>query len=337
MSFGVAIVGTGMVARYHQQAILASGATLVAVAHHKAEKYHQLSQKFGVPCLSIEDVLKHPEVEAVCICTPSGQHAAQTIAAAQAGKHVLVEKPMALSLQDADAMIEICQKHNVRLGVVLQRRSETLFKQVKSALEAGDLGNLTLASVTMPYLRTQSYYDQADWRGTWEQDGGGILINQGIHLLDLLLWFMGNPVKVQARASTLVRNIEVEDTLVATLQFASGALATFTATSTTAPGFPHCLELYGTQGGIQLEGEGVRTWTLNQPEHAKIKPLLGSDTSAGSGGDPRGIKPTGHINLFKDFMQAIREKRSPQIDGIEGRRSLKTILEIYQAAHLSQK
>ncbi len=335
MSLGVAIVGTGMVASYHQQAILANGATLEAVAHHNPQKFNDLSKRFGVPCLHFDEVLEHPEVEAVCICTPSGQHATQTIAAAKAGKHVLVEKPMALSLEDADAMIQACDDNGVQLGVMLQRRSETLFQQVKAALEAGDLGDITLGSVTMPYLRPQSYYDQAQWRGTKSQDGGGVLMNQGIHLLDLLLWFMGDPIKVSAYANTLQRNIEVEDTLVATLQFANGALATFTATTTTAPGFPHRLEIYGTQGGIQLEGEGVRVWTLNNPAQAKIKPTLVSDSSAGSGGDPRGIKPTGHINLFKDFMQAIKQKRSPLINGQEGRRSLKTILEIYKSAGLA--
>jgi UDP-N-acetyl-2-amino-2-deoxyglucuronate dehydrogenase len=260
MSLGVAILGAGMVAEFHRQALEANGARLVAVGHYDSGKFTEISKRFGVECLTFDEVLGHPEVEAVCICTPNGQHADQTISAAKAGKHVLVEKPMALSLAAAEAMIQTCNEGNVRLGVVLQRRAEPLFQGVKAAIDAGDLGELTLAAVTMPYLRSQSYYDQAAWRGTWAQDGGGVLMNQGIHLLDLLLWWLGDPVSVTAYGATLQRNIEVEDTLTAALRFANGALATFTATTTAAPGFPHRLELYGNQGGIQAKGFMPGNW-----------------------------------------------------------------------------
>jgi UDP-N-acetyl-2-amino-2-deoxyglucuronate dehydrogenase len=335
VSLGVAILGTGVVADFHRQAIEASSARLVAVGHYDTNKFAAMNERFGVPCLTFDSLLEHPDVEAVCICTPSGQHAEQAIKVAKAGKHILVEKPIALSLEDADAMIRACDEANVRLGVVLQRRAEPLFQSVKAALDAGDLGELTLAAVTTPYLRSQSYYDQADWRGRWAQDGGGVLMNQGIHLLDLLLWYLGDPVSVSAYAATLQRTIEVEDTLVATLRFAGGALATFTATTTAAPGFPHRLELYGNGGGIQIVGEQIHAWKLARPETAKIKPTTSMSTEEpGAGGDPRAIKPSGHINVFKDFMEAVREKRPPQIDGLEGKRSLKTVLDIYKAAGL---
>ncbi len=335
MSLGVAILGAGVVAEFHHQAIKANGAKLVALGHHDVNKFAEVSKQFGVPCLTFGELLEHPDVEAICICTPSGQHAQQTMKAAKAGKHILVEKPMALSVTDADAMIQVCDENNVRLGVVLQRRTEPLFQSMKAAVDAGDLGELTLAAVTMPYLRSQNYYDQAAWRGTWTQDGGGVLMNQGIHLLDLLLWWLGDPVRVSADAATLRRDIEVEDTLVATLRFASGVLATLTATTTATPGFPHRLELYGSQGGIQIVGEQVHTWKLEKPETAKVKPILPtSHEEPGVGSDPRAIKTSGHINVFKDFMEAVREKRSPPIDGIQGKRSLKTVLDIYRAAGL---
>jgi UDP-N-acetyl-2-amino-2-deoxyglucuronate dehydrogenase len=337
MSLGVAILGAGMVAEFHRQALEANGARLVAVGHYDSGKFTEISKRFGVECLTFDEVLGHPEVEAVCICTPNGQHADQTISAAKAGKHVLVEKPMALSLAAAEAMIQTCNEGNVRLGVVLQRRAEPLFQGVKAAIDAGDLGELTLAAVTMPYLRSQSYYDQAAWRGTWAQDGGGVLMNQGIHLLDLLLWWLGDPVSVTAYGATLQRNIEVEDTLTAALRFANGALATFTATTTAAPGFPHRLELYGNQGGIQIVGEGIHAWKLAQPEVAKVQPISPvSNEEPGAGGDPRALKPSGHINVLKDFMEAVREKRPPLIDGTQGKRSLKTILDIYKAAGLHE-
>jgi UDP-N-acetyl-2-amino-2-deoxyglucuronate dehydrogenase len=160
-------------------------------------------------------------------------------------------------------------------------------------------------------------------------------MNQGIHLVDLLVWYMGDPVQVQAYADTLHRGIEVEDTLAATLRFANGALATITATTTAAPGCPHRIEIYGTGGGIQVEGESVRRWELADPAQGTVEPPeISAPADAGAGGDPRGIRPTGHIAIFRDFIHALRANRSPLIDGAEGRRSLATVLAIYQAAGL---
>jgi UDP-N-acetyl-2-amino-2-deoxyglucuronate dehydrogenase len=335
---GFAILGTGMVADYHHQAVKANaelGAQLVAVGHYKPARFAEIGAGFGVPCVSQEELLANPAVDVVCICTPSGQHPAQAIAAAQSGKHVLVEKPMALSLADADAMIETCTQAGVKLGVVLQRRAEPLFRRVYDAIQAGDLGDLTLGVVTMPYHRPQAYFEQADWRGTWALDGGGVLMNQGIHLVDLLIWYMGDPVSVQAHGGTLHRDIEVEDTLAATLRFADSAMATITATTTSAPGFPHRVEIYGTGGGIQMEGEVVGQWTLADPARATVAPLeAGVPAGTGAGGDPRDISPTGHIAIFRDFIHALREDRAPLIDGAEGRRSLATVLAVYEAAGL---
>jgi len=335
---GFGILGSGMVADYHRQAIAANadlGARLTAVGHYDPARYARISERFGAPCLGQKELLAHPDVDVVCICTPSGQHAAQAIAAAQAGKHVLVEKPMALTLAGADAMIAACRQAGVRLGVVLQRRTEPLFERIHRAIQAGDFGPLTLGIVTMPYVRPQSYYDQADWRGTWSLDGGGVLMNQGIHLLDLLIWFMGDPVEIQAQAATLHRQIEVEDTLAANLRFANGALATITATTTAAPGFPHRLEIYGAGGGVQVDGDMVNRWELAEPARAAVKPPeTGKAVSAGSGGDPRGIAATGHAAITREFIQAIRAARAPQIDGAEGRRSLAAVLAIYKAANL---
>jgi UDP-N-acetyl-2-amino-2-deoxyglucuronate dehydrogenase len=308
----------------------------VALGHYNPARFTEISAEFGVPCVGQEDLLADTAVDVVCICTPSGQHAAQAIAAARAGKHVLVEKPMALSLADADTMVAACDRAGVKLGVVLQRRAEPPFQRIHRATQAGDLGELTLGVVTMPYHRSQAYYDQADWRGTWALDGGGVLMNQGIHLVDLLMWYMGDPVHVQAHADTLHRDIEVEDTLAATLRFANGALATITATSTAAPGFPHRIEIYGTGGCIQVEGESVGRWDLADPAKATVEPPQTSATAtAGAGSDPRGIAPTGHIAIVRDFIQALRADRPPRIDGAEGRRSLAAVLAIYEAAGLT--
>jgi UDP-N-acetyl-2-amino-2-deoxyglucuronate dehydrogenase len=333
-SIGVGILGAGMVARYHQQATAACadlGVRLVGVGHPEPARGQAIAAAFGAPRMDPAALLAHPEVDIISICTPSGNHAAEAIAAAQAGKHVLVEKPMALTLADADRMIAVARQAGVRLGVVLQRRTEPAFQQLRAAVAKGELGGLTLGVVTMPYHRPQSYYEQAGWRGTWGADGGGVLMNQGIHLIDLLVWLMGDPVAVQAEAATLRRAIEVEDTLAATLRFASGAMAVVAATTTAEPGFPHRIEIYGDRGGVQIEDNGAIRWATPQQ---RVDIRNKGSAAAGAGGDPRAIGPTGHINVMREFIGAVREGRAPAIDGAEGRRSLATVLAIYEAAGL---
>lgn len=340
-TIGFAILGAGMIADYYKQAIEANaekGARLVAIGHYNPARYHEISQRFGVLCASVAEVLENPAVDAVCIATPSGEHPAQAIAAANAGKHVLVEKPMAVTLADADAIIAACQANGVRLGVTLQRRVEPLFRRVRDAIHGGDLGDITLAALTMPYVRGEAYYAQADWRGTWALDGGGVLMNQGIHIIDLLVWFLGDPVEVHSFASTGRRTIEVENTAAAVLRFDSGAMASLTGTITAAPGFPHRLEIYGTNGGIQIEGESVLRWTLNDPSLATVEPwpLATEQVDAGMAGDPRGIAASGHIAILGDFIDAIRSGKDPAIDGQEGRRSLAAVLAVYDNAGLQR-
>ena len=332
---GFAILGAGMVAEYHLNAIRECadlGARLVGVGHYNPARYGEIAQRFDAPARPYDELLADPAVAAVCICTPSGQHAQQAIAAASSGKHVLVEKPMALSLADADAMIAACRENGVQLGVCLQRRAEPLFRRVHDAIHGGDLGEITLGVVTMPYFRDEPYYAQADWRGTWEMDGGGVLMNQGIHIIDLLLWFLGDPVDVHAFADSRHRSVEIEDTAGAVLRFANGAVATITATVATDPGFPHRLEVYGTNGGIQIEGESVLRWGLADESRATVEPwpVATEQVDPGMAGDPRGISTSGHIAILKDFIAGIRRGEDPVIDGAEGRRSLAAILAVYE-------
>jgi predicted dehydrogenase len=238
---------------------------------------------------------------------------------------------MALTLADADRMIDVCAEEEVCLGVAYQRRAEPLFRDVHRAVAGGALGELTMGTVTMPYVRDEAYYASADWRGTWALDGGGVLMNQGIHLIDLLIWYMGDPVEVRAFAATLHRPIEVEDTLAATLRFENGALATVAATTTAAPGFAHGLAVYGTHGGFQVEGEQIRSWRQAGQAH-NTPPASAGGADAVAGGDPMAIAPTGHIRLLRDFIEAARTGSPPLVDGVEGRRSLAAVLAIYDAS-----
>jgi predicted dehydrogenase len=339
-----AIIGAGMIAEYHAQAIRANsenGAHLAAIAHYNPQQFPDIERRFGVPAMLEQEMLSRPDIDVVCICTPSSQHAGQTISAAQAGKHILVEKPMATSLAEADAMQKTCLENGVTLGVAFQSRTKPVFQKIHRAIQAGELGELTLGIVNLPYFRPQKYFNQAAWRGTWAQDGGGVLMNQGIHQVDLLTWYMGEPQEVRAFARTLHRQIEVEDTLSANLQFANGALATINATTTASPGFPPRIEIYGTQGGLQVEGDTLTRWWLDEQApaaHIQSAQLASNEVSlsegAGAGGDPRGISMAGHTALVSDFIQAIHNNRSPLVDGVEGRRSLSTVLAIYQAAGL---
>jgi len=328
---GFAILGTGMVARYHATAIERTpGARLVAVCRSDPARAEESATQFGVACLTdYAALLARADVDAVCICTPSGLHAEQTIAAARAGKHVLVEKPIALTLADADAMIAACEHAGVRLGVALQRRTEPEFQRVQAAIAAGELGRIVLGSISMPYLRLQSYYDSADWRGTWALDGGGALMNQGIHLVDLLLWLIGDVTEVRATSATLAHAIQVEDCVTATLRFANGALGSITATTAAAPGFPHRIEIYGDHGGVQIEGEQVVRWAGGNREPRTQNP---EPIAAGAGANPSGIGPIGHLRLLEDFVAAIRAGCDPLAPGREGRRSLALVLAVYEAA-----
>jgi predicted dehydrogenase len=315
---GFGIVGAGMVARFHARAIAeAPGSRLAAICRADASRAAETAAEFGVPCeTSLEALLERPDVDAVCLCTPSGLHAQQTRLAARAGKHVLVEKPIALTLADADAMIAASRDAGVRLGVALQRRTEPASRALHAAIRAGELGELVLGTATVPYFRPQSYYDSAAWRGTWSLDGGGALMNQGIHLVDLLLWLMGGEAEVVGASGGAVgHDIEVEDCVVAALRF-SGSLCenargTIVATTAAAPGFPHRIEIYGSRSGVMIDGDAA-------------------------GSSPTGIGHLGHTLLLQDFVAAICQGRDPLVDGVEGRRSLALVLAIYEAAGLGE-
>lgn len=335
-SIGFGIVGTGMAAELHARAITAcedNGARIVGFASRSPD--NRLAAEYGRPCMELNDMLQHPDVDVVCICSPSGLHADQAVLAMQAGKHVLVEKPMALNASQAQRMITACEQTGRHLGVALQRRAEPLFQRVHQAIESGALGELVCGLVTIPYKRSMEYYDSAAWRGTWSLDGGGVLMNQGIHLLDLLLWWMGDPVQIKVHAATLRHAIAVEDTLCATMTFANGALATVTATTAAEPGFAHRVEIYGTQGGIQIEGEEVLRWHTAADDSGPVLP--DRVAGAGAGGDPRGIPITGHIGLIENFMATIRGEETLLVDGHQGLRSLAGVEAIYAAAGLETK
>ena len=330
-SIGFAIVGSGHVSRYHHTAIKAlayRGARLVAVATRDPANATDIQDRYQVPALGFADICRHPGVAVVAVCTPSGDHAAKTIAAARAGKHVIVEKPMAVTTADAEQMISECATHQRLLAVAFQRRTQPLFKQLKRLVDEGALGTPLMASLVLPYQRNRAYFEAAPWRGTWGQDGGGVLMNQGIHLIDLLVWLWGNPVTVEALTARRLHQIETEDTAAVLLGFANGALATITATTAVSPGFSHRLELFGTQGGVRIEGDAVVDCRLAEGDGlAAMAGAEDADTAWSEGG-----KAAGHIALYTNFIDALERGVPLVCDGRQGQRSLSLIEQIYSVA-----
>lgn len=331
MSLKFGIVGAGNIAPVHAIAVTSiAGAELVAVADSNPERCRAITEKHGgTPYTDYHDLLARSDVDVVTICLPHYLHAPITIEAAAAGKHVMCEKPMAISLAQCDAMIAACEKAGVMLGVIFQGRFEPLVLQLKTAIDSGELGQLLWVSANTFWHRTDEYYRSGDWRGTWAHEGGGVLINQAIHAIDLLLWLAGVPSRVTAQIRTLNHQIEVEDCALASLQYKNGQLGLIQATSFSIPGYPERLEFYGTQGSaIYHKGQGRLEW------HFRDAYKDHTDSSEGSSGAarPMDILPTAHIAQFKDFVQAINGNRAPSITGQDGRLSIELVEAIYRSS-----
>ena len=309
---------------------------LVAVFSRDVERARGLTNSFGGdPTTDLGALLGREDVDAVSICTASGEHATFAIPAARAGKHVLVEKPIDISLERADAMIRACEDSKVRLGVIFQLRFQDASTQVKKALDEGVLGRLVMADCYMKFYRPQEYYDGSRWKGTLALDGGGALMNQGIHGVDLLLHLAGDVASVQAYTGILAHdNIEVEDTCVAALKYESGALGVLQATTSVHPASEQRIELHGTEGTIILEGTG-QTWIAGWETFAAGKrdvsaglPDL-SDAAAVAFEEEEALR-----RQIGDFAAAVREGREPLVSGIEGRRSLAVVRAVYESARV---
>ncbi len=332
---GFAVVGCGVVAQAYagwlEGAADACLAGVCDVSGEHARKFGEENRVYFT--MDYAELLRRADVDVVCLCTPSFLHAEQAVAAAAAGKHVLVEKPMATKLEDADRMIASCSKAGVRLGCVFQRRVIEPWVTVKKALDAGELGKLVLADVYMKWYRDQEYYDGGQWRGTWEFDGGGALMNQGIHFVDALLWLAGDVSRVFGRARTLARDIEVEDTVVSTVEFKNGAVGVIeVTTSVYPPGLPHRTEIHGDRGTIIIEKEDVTRWEV-MGDDGGVREVLRELREAGKSiSSPADVASGGHGLLIQDMARAVLEERDPVVPGCEGRRALEVVLATYESS-----
>ncbi|MBE1444619.1 Gfo/Idh/MocA family protein [Paenibacillus sp. OAS669] len=332
-----AIIGAGVIAPLHARAIQQHPeAELVAVVDSVPGKAQQLAEEYGIPHVyeQIGQLLKQCEVDAVCICLPSGMHSAAAIAAAEAGKHVLCEKPLDITLESMDAMIAACRSHNVKLATVFQKRTTELALMTRRAVQEGKLGKLVLGDAYLKYYRSPEYYRSADWRGTWEVDGGGALMNQGVHGVDIIRWIMGDVDSVFAYAAPLVRDIEVEDTAVAVVKYKNGAFGVIQGATSVNPGQEPRFEIHGEHGSIIYADSGIKLWKTVDGEEP---PVSLSERNAEGSDNPLAISGDGHYILIDDLIHAIREDREPLISGEEARKSVELILAIYESARTGKE
>jgi len=330
MSLGFAIIGIGNIAPIHATAIQNTpDAQLVAVCTRDSARGQAFVEKFGGTYVAdYRAVLTRDDVDVVAICTPHDLHASMAIEAARARKHILVEKPMARTTAECDAMIDAAQRAGVTLGVIFQMRFDPLVPHLQSLI-SNSLGRLLWISTNVLWYRTDAYYRSAPWRGTREHEGGGVLINQAIHMIDLMLYLTGMPTRVTAQTRTLNHAIEVEDAALAILEYADNRLGLIQATVAAYPGYPERLEIVGTRGSaIYHRGEARLEWHIAEPrDDGEVRGARSSGASA-----PMDISAAGHIAQFQDFVAAIREQRAPRVDGHEGRKSIAVVEAIYRSA-----
>ncbi|MDF2663519.1 MAG: oxidoreductase [Paenibacillus sp.] len=316
-----AVVGCGGISFSHFIGIeRAEEAELAAVCDANEKRAEEFGVKYNVKAYSdYARLLADPDIDVVCLCTPSGMHADQTIQAAEAGKHIVCEKPMAINLADAERMVEACDIIGVKLATIFPRRLSPASRFVKQLLEEGKLGKLSLCSGYVKFYRDQAYYDSAGWRGTWAMDGGGAMMNQGIHTIDLLQWFAGPVESLHGYARNVLRSIEVEDTAVASLQFKSGALGSIEATTTAYKQPDHRIILHGDKGTVVLTGDEITTLDL-VGEKIEI-PVF----------EPFAVVPDGHAVQIRDMALAVLQDRQPVVTGRDGKHSLEIILGTYES------
>jgi UDP-N-acetyl-2-amino-2-deoxyglucuronate dehydrogenase len=333
-----ALLGCGRIAKRHADLLgtgQIAGARLAAVCDIVPERGAAYGAQYNVPTFTHPDeMFGRPGIDIVSVLTPSGMHTEHAIAVAGAGRHVLVEKPMALRLEDADRMIQACDAARVKLFVVKQNRFNVPVVKAREALDAGRFGKLVLGTVRVRWCRDQSYYDQDPWRGTWAQDGG-VMANQASHHIDMLEWFMGDVDSVHARTSTALVRIEAEDTAVATLKFRNGALGIIEATTAARPrDIEGSLSILGSRGAVEIAGFAVnkiRTWQFTDalPSDNEVMERFSVN--------PPNVYGFGHQAYYEHVVQSLTEGSPALVDGLQGRRSLELITALYESVETGRE
>lgn len=327
-----ALVGCGRIAKRHAELLgngEIGGATLAGVCDIQADRAEAFGKRFNVPYFTdMDEMIRVVDPDVVSVLTPSGDHARHTIRLAQHGKPIIVEKPMALTLDDADAMIRACDEHGCKLFVVKQNRFNVPVMKLRKALEEERFGRLVMGTIRVRWCRRQSYYDQDSWRGSWAEDGG-VLANQASHHVDLLEWMMGDVDSLVARARTALVDIEAEDTAVAVLNFRSGALGVIEATTATRPtDLEGSISVLGERGTVVIGGFAVNeilTWTFEDEteEDTEVRERYSVN--------PPDVYGFGHRAYYEHVVSCLENNTRALVDGLEGRRSLELITALYES------
>jgi len=327
---GAAVVGLGR-GRAHVKALLrAEGAELLAVCDKNRQAAEQVAAEFGVDAYTdLGELLKREDIDLVHVCTPSGLHTEMLLQIAEAGKHAITEKPLDITLERIDSAVEAFASRNLHLGCIFQSRFIPAVRKMKQAVDEGRLGKLVLGNAHVKWYRTQEYYEQSGgWRGTWKWDGGGSLMNQSVHTIDLLQWMMGPVESVVGLTQVRAHQIETEDLGVALVKFRNGAFGTIVGTTAAYPGFGTTLEIFGENGGITLKDNKITAWKIRgeNMEAEEAEMLKNLDPAVDS-----------TFLQIQDMVDAVRFNRAPQITGREGRNAVEIVLAIYESSRTGKE
>src|SRR5438132_8988579 len=335
------LVGCGVIGPVHAEAIASlPDAVLAAAADLVPERVQKLTEQYGgTPYTDLARMLKHERLDVVIVCTPSGLHGEHACQIMRAGRHVIVEKPMEITREAMDEMLRVQQETGVKLAVISQHRFDAASQQVRQLVDEQALGRLVLGNALVPWWRSQAYYDSGAWRGTWEMDGGGVLMNQAIHSIDLLQWLMGPLKSVFAYTDTLAHRMETEDVAVAILRFANGALGTIAATTDAYPGVSTRIEIYGDKGSAVIEDDRLSYLHLARDDQEEVGPygvapeqrVPSSPAGSSAAQDPAALSFRSHALQIADMIRAIRENGTPLLDGYAARHPVEIILGIYES------
>jgi UDP-N-acetyl-2-amino-2-deoxyglucuronate dehydrogenase len=340
------IVGCGVIGALHAKAISSlPDAQFVSVVDVIPERAHRLAQEYSVtPYVDTREMYANEHLDVVTICTPSGMHGAHAIEAMLAGCHVIVEKPMEITLANIEKMLHVQQETGRKMAVISQHRFDSATQQVHKLVEEQAFGKLVLGNAIIPWWRSQQYYNSGAWRGTWELDGGGVLMNQSIHSIDLLQWLMGRVKSIYAYTDTLAHRMETEDVAVAVLRFASGAVGTIAATTSGYPGTGTRIAIYGDKGTAVIESDKLKDLHLARDQSEKVGSYGGvkpsptaTDPGKTGASDPGAIGTDTHALQIEDMIRAIHENGTPLVDGNEARHPVEIILGIYESARTGKE
>lgn len=340
------IIGTGVIGPTHAKAIRSlPDAELVAVADIIPERAYKMADTYGIRAYTdIQSMLDKEQLDVITICTPSGLHGEHACMAMRSGRHVVIEKPMEIRLETMDEILRVQAECQVKLTVISQHRFDPASQQVHQLLQEQACGRLVMGNALVPWWRSQGYYDSGAWRGTWQFDGGGVLMNQSIHSIDVLQWLMGRVKSIYAYTDTLVHRMETEDVVVAVLRFANGALGTIAATTGAYPGTGTRIEAYGDKGTAIIEADELGYLHLARDDKEAVgdygsggKAAKAEKAEASAASNPAALSLNSHALQFADMIRAIREDGTPLVDGEAARHSVEIILAVYESARTGKE